>query len=204
MSPTGACNSLAADAWSIAVVGAPGVGKTRFISAFVLDDLDDEVQPSESKQSFSRKIKIDDQETIITLLEADESEALLRSAEAFIIMYNATSLYSFQDAIPLLRAIRRAISSDPVFALVANQTDRAPKDYEVSHSQGAALATELGCPFAEASARSGRGVEPIVVELRLARRLGGLICTALNLLADFVLEASATPSPAVIYTIDIA
>ncbi|KAJ7060963.1 P-loop containing nucleoside triphosphate hydrolase protein [Mycena amicta] len=182
--------ALDRDAWSIAVVGAPGVGKTRFISSVrfpricVLAHsqifislfskiLKDELESSEMKQTFSRKLTIDDQTTIVTLLDIyklhlgteDEDQNLLRDADAFILIYSVTSPYSLQDAVAYLRAIRRATAHDPVLTLVANQTDRAAQDQEVSHAEGVALAQEFDCPFAESSAKTGLGVDAIVMDL---------------------------------------
>jgi len=161
------------DAWTIALVGAPGVGKTRFISRFVLDDFEElDNESSTIKQGFSRQISVDSQKTIVTLLDVyhgpndeDATEALLREADAFILMYSTTSPYSLQDVVAYTRAVRRACGQNPLLSLVANQYDRPAHDQEVSRMEGAALARELDCVFAEASAKTGYGVQGIMEDL---------------------------------------
>ncbi|KAJ7734568.1 P-loop containing nucleoside triphosphate hydrolase protein [Mycena maculata] len=164
------------DAWTIALVGAPGVGKTRFISRFVLDDFEGLLESSTIKQGFSRQLLVDGQITIVTLLDVypgtndvDVEETLLRDADAFILMYSTTSPYSLQDVVAHTRAVRRACGHDPLLSLVANQCDRPAQDQEVSRVEGAALARELDCVFAEASAKTGAGVQDIARDL--VRRL---------------------------------
>ncbi|KAJ7108743.1 P-loop containing nucleoside triphosphate hydrolase protein [Mycena epipterygia] len=165
------------DAWTIAVVGAPGVGKTRFISRFVLDDFE-ELEDSTIKQGFSKQLTVDSQKTIVTLLDVyqpqdgtndeDAADTLLRDADAFILMYSTTSPYSLQDVVAYTRAVRRAkatYAQGPVLSLVANQSDRPAHDQEVSRLEGAALALELDCVFAEASAKTGDAVQGIVEDL---------------------------------------
>ncbi|KAJ6557913.1 P-loop containing nucleoside triphosphate hydrolase protein [Mycena capillaripes] len=128
------------------------------------------------EQGFSRKLTVDGQKTIVTLLdvyqghrsvtdEEDAVDTLLRGADGFILMYSTTSPYSFQDVVAYTRAVRRAkatYAQDPVFSLVANQSDRPAHDQEVSRLEGEALARELDCAFAAASAKKGDGVEEIV------------------------------------------
>jgi len=169
------------DAWTIALVGAPAVGKTRFISRFVLDDFE-ELESSMIEQGFSRKLTIDSQKTIVTLLDIyqgsrgklpeeakdDVVETLLRDADAFILMYSTTSPYSFQDVVAYTRAVRRAkaaYAQNPVLSLVANQSDRPAHDQEVTRAEGEALARELDCAFAETSAKTGNRVDDVVENL---------------------------------------
>ncbi|KAF8162481.1 P-loop containing nucleoside triphosphate hydrolase protein [Mycena galopus ATCC 62051] len=172
-----------ADAWTIALAGAPAVGKTRFISRFVLDDFEELGSSSDSMidQGFSRKLTVDGQKTIVTLLDIyqgqrklDESyddnaaETLLRDADGFILMYSTTSPYSFQDVVAYTRAVRRAkaaYAQNPVLSLVANQSDRPAHDQEVTRVDGEALARELDCLFAETSAKTGNGVDDVVEDL---------------------------------------
>ncbi|KAJ7735794.1 P-loop containing nucleoside triphosphate hydrolase protein [Mycena metata] len=163
------------DAWTIALVGAPGIGKTRFISRFVLDDFEEDLEGS-TKQGFSRKLTIDDQKTIVTLLDvysgpahdrddANAVYAVLRDADGFILMYSTTSPYSLQDVVAYTRAVRRAKAAEPVLSLVANQCDRPAQDQEVSRQEGEALARELDCPFTEVSAKTGDAVVDVIENL---------------------------------------
>ncbi|KAJ7449119.1 P-loop containing nucleoside triphosphate hydrolase protein [Mycena galericulata] len=162
------------DAWTIALVGAPEVGKTRFISRFILNDFEafQELESSTIKQGFSRTLSVDGQKTIVTLLDiyhamddGDAADALLRDADAFILMYSTTSPYSLQDVVSYTRAVRRAYGQNPLLSLVANQCDRPAHDQEVSRAEGAALARELDCVFTEASAKTGFGVQGVVEDL---------------------------------------
>ncbi|KAJ7359676.1 P-loop containing nucleoside triphosphate hydrolase protein [Mycena albidolilacea] len=171
------------DAWTIALVGAPAVGKTRFISRFVLDDFEEDLESSPIEQGFSRKLTVDGQKTIVTLLDIYQGhrkipqqphdddtavQTLLRDADGYILMYSTTSPYAFQDIVAHTRAVRRAKAApalDPVLALVANQNDRPAQDQEVTRAAGEALARELDCAFAETSAKTGDGVDAVVADL---------------------------------------
>ncbi|KAJ7634536.1 P-loop containing nucleoside triphosphate hydrolase protein [Roridomyces roridus] len=162
------------DAWTIALVGAPRVGKTRFISRFVLDDFEE--LESSGPKGFSRHLTVDKQKTVVTLLdiyhgvnEEEAAEAQLRDADAFILMYSSTSPYSLQDVVAYTRAVCRAYGQDPLLALVANQCDRPAHDQEVSLQEGTALARELDCVFLQVSAKTGEGVQAVVKDL--VRRL---------------------------------
>ncbi|KAJ7918414.1 P-loop containing nucleoside triphosphate hydrolase protein [Mycena leptocephala] len=134
------------------------------------------------EQGFSRKLTVDGQKTIITLLDIyqghrklpdgtnDEEtvDALLRDADGFVLMYSTTSPYSFQDVVAYTRAVRRAkavYAQNPVLSLVANQSDRPAQDQEVSRLEGEALAQELDCAFTETSAKTGNGVVEVVEDL---------------------------------------
>ncbi|KAJ7196503.1 P-loop containing nucleoside triphosphate hydrolase protein [Mycena pura] len=180
------------DAWNIAVLGAPGVGKTRF---FVLDDFEVRGPPfPRLAQGFSRKLAVDGQNTVVTLVDIYQLQrtqpsqnfhpnanlpsagtnneaavqAMLREADGFILMYSTTSPYSLQDVVAYMRAVRRAkatYTQNPVLSLVGNQSDRSAQDHEVSRAEGEALARELDCLFAEVSAKTGYGVEAIVTDL---------------------------------------
>ncbi|KAJ7800344.1 hypothetical protein B0H14DRAFT_2616276 [Mycena olivaceomarginata] len=156
------------DAWTIALVGAPAVGKTRFISR-------EDLESSPIEQGFSRKLTVDGQKTIVTLLDIYQGhrkipqqpddddtavQTLLRDADGYILMYSTTSPYAFQDVVAHTRAVRRAKAApalDPVLTLVANQCDRPAQDQEVTRAEGKALARELDCAFAETSAKTGDG-----------------------------------------------
>ncbi|KAJ7218786.1 P-loop containing nucleoside triphosphate hydrolase protein [Mycena haematopus] len=134
------------------------------------------------EQGFSRKLTVDGQKTIVTLLDVyqpnrkvpeeiigdDAAETLLRDADGFILMYSTTSPYSFQDVVAYTRAVRRAkaaYAQNPVLSLVANQSDRPAQDQEVTRIEGEALARELECAFAETSAKTGNGVDDVVEDL---------------------------------------
>ncbi|KAF7351405.1 hypothetical protein MSAN_01572300 [Mycena sanguinolenta] len=133
-------------------------------------------------QGFSRKLTVDGQKTIVTLLDIyqphrkqtqetiDDTvvETLLRDADAFILMYSTTSPYSFQDVVAYTRAVRRAKAAyahNPILSLVANQSDRPVHDREVTRTEGEALARELDCAFSETSAKTGNGVDAAVEDL---------------------------------------
>lgn len=90
---------------------------------------------------------------------------VLSDADAFILMYSTTSPYSLQDVVAYTRAVRRAYGQSPLLSLVANQCDRPAHDHEVSRLEGEALARELDCVFAEASAKTGDGVQSVIEDL---------------------------------------
>ncbi|KAK7044869.1 P-loop containing nucleoside triphosphate hydrolase protein [Favolaschia claudopus] len=147
---------VVADAWTIALAGAPRVGKTRFIWKENLEN-------SSTEHRFSRKLTVDGQKTLVTLVDvynqtssrnrspplekssqgndSTSAETLLRDADAFILMYTTTSPYSFQDIIAYVRAIRQAkasssssSSSTSTSTSTSTSSSSSTSSYSSSHS----------------------------------------------------------------------
>ncbi|KAJ6614580.1 P-loop containing nucleoside triphosphate hydrolase protein [Mycena sp. CBHHK59/15] len=112
------------DDWTIALIGTPGVGKSRFISRCVLDDF--QVRDIESltnsliltlvqdldgsnQQGFSRQITVDERKTIVTLTEVPQPQQNHRST---IIQRGKTTTMqitsSGQDALCMNRSSNQA------------------------------------------------------------------------------------------------
>ena len=96
----------------------------------------------------------------------------IRESEAIILVYSVCSRFSF-DQIPLFRRQVHAIKDlqdvkETPVCLVGNKSDRTT-EREVTVAEGMIAATELGCDFAETSAKNNENIEKVFVDV--VRRL---------------------------------
>lgn len=94
--------------------------------------------------------------------------AYYRSAMGFLLVYDVTDEKSFQDAREWYQNIQEHARQDVQVILVGNKKD-LEEERRVSPEQGQALASELGLPFVEVSAKTAEGVDEAF--LTLARNI---------------------------------
>jgi GTPase KRas protein len=97
----------------------------------------------------------------------------MRTGDGFLCVYSITLQASFDEAMNLHEHILRVKDAETVpFVLVGNKCD-LEEDREVPTDKGQQLATDLKCPFLEASAKTRTNVvesfEALVREIKKAR-----------------------------------
>lgn len=97
----------------------------------------------------------------------------MRTGDGFLCVYSITLNNSFEEAMSLHEHILRVKDTENVpFVLVGNKCD-LEEDREVSTEKGSKLATDLKCPFMEASAKTKHNVieafETLVREIKKFR-----------------------------------
>lgn len=94
--------------------------------------------------------------------------AYYRSAMGFLLVYDVCDEKSFNDIREWYNNIKEHAKENVEVILVGNKKDMEDKR-QVSYEQGQQLATELGLPFMEVSAKTAEGVDDAF--LALARNI---------------------------------
>lgn len=86
------------------------------------------------------------------------TSAYYRGADGIIMVFDVTSLESFDHVNDWLKEVNRYAAEGTVKLLVGNKSDRTA-DRVVTEEQAKEFADELGIPFIETSAKSSKNVE---------------------------------------------
>jgi len=126
-------------------------------------------------------VSIDDQVSMLDILDtagqeeyATMQDQWFRTGQGFLLVYSITSKKAFQEISDLRRKILLIKDKKKVpMVLVANKCD-LEAEREVSKGEGEQLATTIGCPFLEASAKNRINVDDafkaLVREVRKAHQ----------------------------------
>eukprot|EP01126_Amoeba_proteus_P030437 TRINITY_DN300_c0_g1_i1.p2 TRINITY_DN300_c0_g1~~TRINITY_DN300_c0_g1_i1.p2 ORF type:complete len:124 (+),score=29.16 TRINITY_DN300_c0_g1_i1:389-760(+) len=83
----------------------------------------------------------------------------MRTGDGFLCVYSVTLQASFDEAVNLHEHILRVKDAEEIpFVLVGNKCDLEDAR-EVTYEKGQSLASDLSCPFLEASAKTRYNVE---------------------------------------------
>lgn len=162
---------------NVVIVGSGAVGKTSLLNVWSGMDFDTEYNPTVQS---SQTIEADGMELEVIDTSGQEEyrtvrDNMIRSGNAFIVVYSVISRSSFDEA----RALHTHIKRSKNFAIVptvtvANKTD-LKDDAIVNSEEGHTLAEEFRSVFLETSAKKGTGVEEIfptlVREIRRIRKI---------------------------------
>ena len=86
------------------------------------------------------------------------TSAYYRGADGIIMVFDVTSMESFDHVNDWLKEVNRYAAEGTVKLLVGNKSDRTA-DKVVTETQAKEFADELGIPFIETSAKSSKNVE---------------------------------------------
>lgn len=86
------------------------------------------------------------------------TSAYYRGADGIILVYDVSSMESFEHVSDWLKEVNRYAAPGTVKLLVGNKCDRTA-DRVVTEEQAKEFADELGIPFIETSAKSAKNVE---------------------------------------------
>ncbi|KAI8419869.1 hypothetical protein MSG28_008496 [Choristoneura fumiferana] len=145
--------------YKIVVLGDGGVGKSAVTLQFVSHSFLDYHDPT-IEDSYQQQAVIDGEPALLDILDTAGQveftamrEQYMRCGEGFVLCYSVTDRRSFRAAAeyPRLLAAARPLERLPL-VLVGNKLDLAQRCRQVTTEEGAALATQLGCPFFETSA----------------------------------------------------
>ena len=87
-----------------------------------------------------------------------------RGSHGIILIYDVTSIRSFENVKTWVEQIHEEISDKVVIYLVGNKMDMT-EERKVSTEEGKKLAEELGLPFTETSAKTGENIEKIFEDI---------------------------------------
>ncbi|GAA96707.1 hypothetical protein E5Q_03379 [Mixia osmundae IAM 14324] len=145
--------------YKIVCLGDGGVGKTALTIQLCLNHFIE-------AYSYRKHAVIDDQPCLIEILDTagqEEYTALrdqwIREGEGFLLVYSITDRTTFERIDRFRSQIMRVKDSPRIpIMLVGNKADKI-NDRVVSKDEGAALAKQLSCEFAETSAKTRAGLE---------------------------------------------
>jgi len=151
----------------IVIIGSGGVGKSALTVRFIQGNFVERYDPT-IEDSYRKQVEIDSLPCMLDILDTagqEEYSALrdqyMQAGQGFILVYNITSLVSF-DAVKDLRdqVLRSKDIEDVPIILVGNKCD-LEGERVVSTDDGKRLAKQFKCEFLEASAKLNRNVSEI-------------------------------------------
>ncbi|KAI5966876.1 SEC4 [Candida pseudojiufengensis] len=153
------------------LVGDSGVGKSCLLLRFVEDKfnpsfittigIDFKIRTIESK---GKKIKLQVWDTAGQERFRTITTAYYRGAMGIVLIYDVTDSRSFENVENWFQTVTQHANEDAQIFLVGNKNDD-DINRQVSKEQGEELASKLGIPFLEASAKSNANVDAIFYEL---------------------------------------
>ena len=156
----------------VAVVGAPGVGKTSLYAKFQFNHFCEDGDYLITDHDW-KVLQHNQQNQILHLSDVKRNEVeeasgkqMIRSSEAIALIYSVSSKLSLQaaeDLVPIIRTIKDSDDYIPL-VLVGNKCD-LHEEREVSFAEGEQLAKSLNCPFHETSAKQDTNVEVMFLSL---------------------------------------
>ncbi|XP_055909530.1 ras-related and estrogen-regulated growth inhibitor isoform X2 [Eupeodes corollae] len=138
----------------IAVVGAPGVGKTALIVRFLTKRYIGEYA-HEAENRYKHEALVDGEPVLFEILdtcpknenEMPNTSELIQWADGLLLVYSIVDRHSFN----YIRRVKSNLQSDIPVQLVANKNDLVHLR-QVSSDEGEILAKDYECKFSEVSA----------------------------------------------------
>eukprot|EP00474_Spongospora_subterranea_P008953 CRZ09411.1 hypothetical protein [Spongospora subterranea] len=145
--------------YRIVVLGGGGVGKSALTIRLVTDNFLDEYDPT-IEDSYRKQVMVDDETALLDILDTAGQEEFssmqdqwMRDGKGFLLVYNVTSMNTFDEVSSLYDKILRSKDQEKVpIALCGNKCDLTD-ERQVQTSEGEELAAQWGCPFFETSAK---------------------------------------------------
>ena len=150
---------------AIAVLGIKTSSLAMKFLPFICEDLSKEYQ---------KQVVVDGMPVQLNIFYDPEEFSALReqyiqNSHGFVLVYSITNVQSFDDVHSLRRLILRVrndLNKDTLpLVLVGSQCHKEEYKRVVSRYQGEELAKEWGCSFFEASAKTGRNVDEIFMDV---------------------------------------
>ena len=181
--------------YKVILLGNGGVGKTSIISRYCFDSFTFHTSPSSIATRARKKISCGDQIVTIEIWDTygqeifkSLSNAIFHGAYGALLVYDITSIESFDALEGWMQDLKQKASPDCVIILIGNKSDlRTEENQEttVSTDRGLEFAKQNGFAFLETSAFSSENIEKAFVEL--AERIHGQ--------KSLAVEQPATASP---------
>jgi small GTP-binding protein len=150
--------------FSIAVLGAGGVGKTCLVLRLTRDTFDTDYIPT-IQDYFEKKMTVNDVAYNLKVIDTagqDEMQGItdigIKDADAHVIVFSVTSQVSFNEADKYREKVKNLAVNGEHIVLCGNKCD-AP-DRAVTEKAGQDKAAAWGCPFYETSARENINIGP--------------------------------------------
>ena len=153
------------------IIGDPSVGKSNILMKFAHNKFTDEYQATIGVEFGAKNISFNNQIYRIQIWDTAGQERymalnknIFQKVQGIIIMYDLTSLSSFENVPRWLHLLSQNVSNKPKM-LVANKLDLAENNRMVTEEEGQKLADENNIPFFEGSGSSGTNVDKIFTKM---------------------------------------
>ncbi|AOA64248.1 Rab family GTPase [Komagataella phaffii CBS 7435] len=153
------------------LVGDSGVGKSCLLLRFVDDSFNPSFITTIGIDFKIRTVEINGKKVKLQIWDTAGQErfrtittAYYRGAMGIILVYDVTDERSFNSVHNWYQTLNQHANEDAQLFLVGNKCDDE-ESRQVTKEQGEQLASELGVPFLEASAKSNKNVDAIFLEL---------------------------------------
>lgn len=156
----------------LVLLGEAAVGKSLLVLRFVLNDFQENKEPTIGAAYLTQRCTIDDRTIKFDIWDTAGQErfALLapmyyRNAQAALVVYDVTKPQSFIKARHWVKELHEQALGGIVIALVGNKYDMADEAHKVSVEEGEQLAQDEGLLFFESLAKTGHNVNEIFMAI---------------------------------------
>eukprot|EP00121_Abeoforma_whisleri_P004519 Awhi_evm1s4086 len=157
--------------YKLVVLGAGGVGKSALTVQFVQNIFVEKYDPT-IEDSYRKQVEVDGQQCMLEILDTAGTEQFtamrdlyMKNGQGFLLAYSITQQSTFNDLAALREQILRVKDADNVpMVLCGNKCD-LEDERVISKSVGSSKASEWGCQFMEASAKSKLNVPDLFFSL---------------------------------------
>lgn len=151
--------------FKLVLIGDSGVGKSCLLLRFADDAFTESYISTIGVDFRFRTVKMDKKTVKLQIWDTAGQErfrtitsAYYRGADGIIMVFDVTSMESFDHVNDWLKEVNRYAAEGTVKLLVGNKCDRTA-DRVVTEEQAQSFAEELGIPYIETSAKSAKNVE---------------------------------------------
>ncbi|XP_075686073.1 ras-like protein family member 10A [Rhinoderma darwinii] len=167
----------------VAVLGAPGVGKTSIIRQFVAQEFLEEYTPTESRQLYRATAVLSERMYELLILDLpnlprypgsagqewlDPQFWGLRNTRVFILVFDICSPESFHHVKQLRQQIIDSTSKPPLIVMVGNKRDQQKHRFAPRHVLSILVKKSWKCGYLECSARNNWHILLLFKELLIS------------------------------------
>ncbi|XP_075424970.1 ras-like protein family member 10A isoform X2 [Ascaphus truei] len=153
----------------VAVLGAPGVGKSSIIQQFVAQEFREEYAPTEHRELHRAAAVLSERMYELLILDLpnlsrypgtagqewlDPRFRGLRNSRVFILVFDICSPESFHHVKQLRQQILESTSKPPLIVVVGNKRDQQKHRFAPRHALSVLVKKSWKCGYLECSARS--------------------------------------------------
>ena len=157
--------------YKIMLCGDP-VSKTSFLARYIENNFIDDPRPTIGVDFRLKIIELEDGKKVMLQIWDTPGEEIFKSiariyfrgAHGVILFYDICNRESFKDLNDWLDLIKNSASESPHIVLVGNKID-LEKERKITAEEGEEFAKNKGLLFFESSAKTGKNVDLIFIEL---------------------------------------
>lgn len=153
----------------IALLGAPGVGKTSLVRRFVESLFDEKYLTTLGVKVDKKQVVVGEQDVLLMLWDVAGAEehfavptSYIRGAAGYLLVVDGTRPDTLERGLDIVEQVEGEIGRLP-FVLVLNKIDLV-EDWRLREEDLRAVHVR-GCPILRASAKTGAGVEEAFLRL---------------------------------------